>query len=172
MRIVTRDDPSEFAPFDLNKTPKFNRKTDKIQLTVCTYELANAYYYASKMLFEKNPLFYISVALSNAAFACELYLKALLHGYNIDFGNIHGLSNLFNKLPDNIQEYIEQNIAIENRETEFRLCLVEQNDAFVAYRYMNEAKEITVNTTFIVAFAHILKFVYEDIIRQHSEVDE
>ena len=57
------------------------------------------------------------------------------------------------------QEYISKNIAIENREKEFYLCLQEQDQAFPEYRYMCEAKAMSANPKFLFAFAHILKFV-------------
>lgn len=171
MNIVSRDESGGFAPFDLTKTPKFDRKTDKVELASRTYDLANDYFGAAKLLFDKS-FEYMPVVLANIAFSCELYLKALLHGYNIDFGNTHGLKDLFEKLPDHIKDYIAQNIAIKNRDTEFALCLAEQNEAFVTYRYMNEAKFITAHPVFLFAFAHILKFVYEALTEEHSELQE
>lgn len=120
MNIVARDEWGCFAPFDLTKTPKFDRKADKVELAVRSYELANKYFDAATLLF-KQSFEYMPVVLTNVSFACELYLKALLHGYGTDFGNTHGLKNLFEKLPNNIKNYVAQNIAIENRETEFPL---------------------------------------------------
>lgn len=171
MNIVARDEWGCFAPFDLTKTPKFDRKADKVELAVRSYELANKYFDAATLLF-KQSFEYMPVVLTNVSFACELYLKALLHGYGTDFGNTHGLKNLFEKLPNNIKNYVAQNIAIENRETEFPLWLAEQNEAFVTYRYMNEVKSITAHPVFLFAFAHILKFVYEALIEEHSKIQE
>lgn len=112
------------------------------------------------------------VILSNVSFSCELYLKALLFGCEIDFGNTHGLKNLFDKLPLNIKEYISRNIDIDNREREFELCLAEQNEAFVTYRYMNEVKSIAANPRFLFAFAHILKYVYETLTEKQNTIKD
>ncbi len=61
-------------------------------------------------------------------------MKALLYGFAIDFSRIHGWKALFEKLPQNEQDYITKNIATEkNRENEFFLCLKEQNNAFTEY---------------------------------------
>ena len=168
MNLVSRDESGCFAPFDLTKTPKFDRKADKVKLAINSYDLANKYFDAATLLFKKSFEF-MPVVLTNISFSCELYLKALLHGYGIGFGNTHGLKNLFDKLPNDIRDYIAQNIAIDNREKEFVLCLAEQNEAFVTYRYMNEVKSITAHPVFLFAFAHILKFVYEALTEEHRE---
>lgn len=169
MNLVLREERGGFAPFDLTKTPKFDRKTEKVELAIRSYDLANTYFSAAKLLFDTS-FQYMPVVLTNIAFSCELYLKALLHGYNIDFGNTHGLKDLFEKLPTDIQDYVSQNIAIENRDTEFNLCLAEQNNAFVTYRYMNEAKSITAHPIFLFAFAHILQFIYETLTEKYSQL--
>ena len=172
MNIVSRNDCGEFAPFDLTQTPKFDRTTDKVELAIRSYEIANKYLAAAKLLLEKS-FEYMPVVLSNVAFSCELYLKALLHGYAIDFGNAgHGLYDLFQLLPDYVRDYISQNIAIENRDAEFNLSLKEQNTAFVTYRYMNEVKTITANPGFLFAFALILKFVYEMLTKEQDQQAE
>ena len=168
MDLVSREESGDFAPFDLTKTPKFDKRTDKILLAISTFRLANEYFEAATFLL-KQKIHLMPVILTNIAFSCELYLKALLHGYGTDFGNTHGLKNLFEKLPSDIKDYVAQNIAIDNRKTEFPLCLAEQNEAFITYRYMNEAKSITAHPVFLFAFAHILKFVYEMLTEEHSE---
>ena len=170
MNVVSRGENGNFAPFNLTQTPKFNKKTDKVQLAISTFKIANNYFEAAQILLKQIHL--MPVVLTNISFACELYLKALLHGYNVDFGNTHGLKDLFVKLPEDIKNYISQNIAIDNRDTEFELCLTEQNDAFIIYRYMNEVKTITANPYFLFAFAHILKFVYESLIEEYSKTKE
>ena len=55
----------------------------------------------------------------------RMLLKAILYGFGVDFSKTHGLKGLFEKLPQNEQEYISKNIAIENREKEFYLYLQE-----------------------------------------------
>ena len=112
------------------------------------------------------------VTLANVAFSCELLLKAILYGFGVDFSKTHRLKGLFEKLPQNEQEYISKNIAIENRETEFYLCLQEQDQAFPEYRYMCEAKAMSANPKSLFAFAHILKFVYESLVRENEKNEE
>lgn len=155
------------APFDLTKSRKYDRNTDQLALSKNFYELACTYYDVAHHIFPY--LGWMPVTLSNAAFSCELFLKSLLYGFGTNFKNTHGLKSLFELLPKGEQIYIENNIAIENREVEFHLCLEEQNNAFPEYRYMCEAKAITGNPLFLLAFADILKFVYESLVKENAK---
>ena len=159
-----------FAPFDLSKTRKFDRKKDQDSLRKSFYKLGVQYFEVS--CFTIRNLNWMPVTLANVAFSCELLLKAILYGFGVDFSKTHGLKGLFEKLPQNEQEYISKNIAIENREKEFYLCLQEQDQAFPEYRYMCEAKAMSANPKFLFAFAHILKFVYESLVRENEKNEE
>lgn len=163
-------DIENFAPFDLKKSRKYNRNTDQLELCKSFYELASTYYDVARHTFLRPE--WMPVTLSNIAFSCELFLKSLLYGFGIDFKKIHGLKNLFELLPRSEQSYIENNIAIENRNVEFQLCLKEQNEAFPEYRYMCETKAITGNPLFLFAFADILKFVYESLVKENAQQHE
>lgn len=164
------EDIDNFAPFDLAKSRKYNRNTDQFALSKGFYELASVYYDVALHIALRPE--WMSVTLSNIAFSCELFLKSLLYGFGIDFKNTHGLKNLFELLPQNEQSYIEGNIKIENREIEFQLCLKEQNDAFVEYRYMCGAKSIVGNPLFLLAFADILKFVHDALVKENAKQQE
>ena len=157
-----------FAPFDLSKTRKFDRKKDQESLRKSFYKLGVQYFEVS--CFTIKNLNWMPVTLANVAFSCELLLKAILYGFGVDFSKRHSLKNLFEKLPQNEQEYISKNIAIENREKEFYICLQEQDQAFPEYRYMCEAKAMSANPKFLFAFAHILKFVYESLVRENEKM--
>ena len=159
-----------FAPFDLSKTRKFDRKKDQESLRKSFYKLGAQYFEVS--CFTIKNLNWMPVTLANVAFSCELLLKAILYGFGVDFSKTHGLKGLFEKLPQNEQEYISKNIAIENREKEFYLCLQEQDQAFPEYRYMCEAKAMSANPKFLFAFAYILKFVYESLVSENEKKEE
>ena len=116
-------------------------KTDKVELAIRSYDLANIYFAAANLLLEKS-FEYMPVVLANTAFSCELYLKALLHGYNIDFGRAHGLKALFEQLPSDTRDYISQNTAIKNREKEFPLCLAEQNEDVYKRQHLASFDEV------------------------------
>ena len=157
-------------PFDLTKSPKYDRNTDKIALRKNFYELASVYYDVARHICPY--IEWMPVTLTIAAYSCELFLKSLLFGFNIDFGKTHKLKDLFELLPKREQFYIEKNIAIENRKRDFQSCLSEQNDAFVEYRYMSEAKAIVGDPVFLLAFADILKFVYEALVEESAKRHE
>ena len=67
------------ANFYLKKHDKENSITDSMQLSQGYYRSADEYYMASKFL--TQDLNFMMVALTNIAFSCELYLKALLVGF-------------------------------------------------------------------------------------------
>lgn len=156
-----------FAPFDLSKTRKFDRKKDQDSLRKSFYKLGVQYFEVSCFTIKNSN--WMPVTLANVAFSCELLLKAILYGFGVDFSKTHGLKGLFEKLPQNEQEYISKNIAIENKEKEFYLCRQEQDQAFPEYRYMCEAKAMSANPKFLFAFAHILKFVYESLVSENEK---
>lgn len=95
-----------FAPFDLSKTRKFDRKKDQESLRKSFYKLGVQYFEVS--CFTIKNLNWMPVTLANVAFSCELLLKAILYGFGVDFSKTHGLKGLFEKLPQNEQEYISK----------------------------------------------------------------
>lgn len=144
-----------FAPFDLSKTRKFDRKKDQESLRKSFYKLGVQYFEVS--CFTIKNLNWMPVTLANVAFSCELLLKAILYGFGVDFSKTHGLKGLFEKLPQNEQEYISKNIAIENREKEFYICLQEQDQAFPEYRYMCEAKAMSGKSKVLICICTYFK---------------
>ena len=52
MSVTSKIENESFAPFDIAKTRKFNRKTDKDELAVNTYKLACEYFDAATILFK------------------------------------------------------------------------------------------------------------------------
>ena len=166
---MNNDDNS--TPFDLSKTRKYDKKTDKDKLSKNFYKDAKIYLEVAMHCFSFN-LNWMPAVLCNISFSCELFLKAILYGFGIDFKNTHGLKNLFEKLPENKQSFIKKsfikkNILMKNTEEEFMRCLAEQNEAFTQYRYMCEAKSIVGNPKFLFAFADILKDVYESLVKEN-----
>lgn len=92
----------------------------------------------------------------NAAFACELYMKAILIHNSAD-GTIargHKLDELFNALPKDAQNQIE---TLFNKKLKHDLhsLLVEISTAFVEWRYAFEGG-VRINVTGILAFATAL----------------
>lgn len=100
----------------------------------------------------------------NVAFACELYMKAILIHNSAD-GTIakgHKLDELFNALPNDAQNQIE---TLFNKKLKHDLhsLLEEISTAFVEWRYAFEGG-VRINVTGILTFATALR-EYVDILR-------
>lgn len=107
----------------------------------------------------------ITPAVVNAAFACEVFLKLLLHDAGVKIRKSHRLEDLFNRLPDDIQkELTMRTIAKYGKwENVFRQKYISEiSDAFQEWRYIYEndwsksaVKHIEVG--FLLAFRDSLK---------------
>lgn len=93
----------------------------------------------------------------NGAFACELYLKALMIKNSSDdsFKEGHKLTELFRQLPSDIQNKVK--IAFENRGfMKLEALLTEMDEAFIKWRYAFEGP-VEGHISELLAFAGILK---------------
>ena len=151
---------SNFASYDLIKNRKTNENKESQFRAVSFYKQANDFYYSSKFLFDAGKLDYMNVILTNTAFACELYMKALLYHFNITFNSTHGLKDLFEKLEDLEKDFISKNIFNNSpHKDNFEMCLNEQNEAFKQYRYSCEVNRLVGDFNFLFCFAKILEYV-------------
>ena len=110
---------------------------------------------------------YSTPGIVNSAFACEVFIKALLvyHGMTLDqikpIG--HLLENLWNaysikdsQTSSQVQESI-RNYFQSDDNTLFDRKLKEASNAFVDWRYMYEGREAELNLHFLMAFREILR---------------
>ena len=75
-------------------------------------------------IIDKGKLCQLTVpAVVNAAFACEMFLKALLMKYGISYSKEHSLVKLFDLLPSNVKKEINHFCGDLNDETKFRTDL-------------------------------------------------
>ena len=93
----------------------------------------------------------------NAAFSCELYLKAIfIHNSPVDeFPCGHKLDELFDLLPNNIQNALINDFS-KRCSTDFHSFLHDSGDAFVEWRYALE-KGVSINITALTTFAETLE---------------
>lgn len=93
----------------------------------------------------------------NIAFACELYMKAILiddsTGDTIIRG--HKLDELFDVLPTDAKVQIEAMYSDQHKR-DFKSLLSEISNAFIDWRYAFE-KGVHINVTGILAFANALE---------------
>jgi len=110
---------------------------------------------------------YSTPGIVNSAFACEVFIKALLvyHGMTLDqikpIG--HRLEKLWNayaikdsqtssQVQDSIRNYFQS-----GDNTLFDRKLKEASNAFVDWRYMYEGREVELNLHFLMAFREVLR---------------
>jgi len=75
-----------------------NRKTNPIDLADSSHSHGVGFLEASKHILRYMPE-YSDVAGANLAFACELFIKSMLHFQGIKFKKEHNLKNLYLLLP-------------------------------------------------------------------------
>lgn len=102
----------------------------------------------------------------NMAFACELYIKAILiyNSNNDKIEKSHDLKKLFETLPADAQSKIKT-IFSEKSDGDLETILPEINTAFVDWRYAYE-KNVDIDLTSIQAFAESLKKYVDKNIRK------
>lgn len=85
---------------------------------------------------------YSTPATVNSAFACEVFLKALLLSYGMPAGKKHKLKELYEALPEDAKEWIKHETLIHyggSWTDAFGFEHLEQiSDAFVEWRYSYE----------------------------------
>lgn len=115
-----------------------------------------------------NVEWYTTPAIVNSAFACEVFLKALLLYYNIKLKREHKLKDLYELLPKNDKEQIKQGTLIKypvGWENGFGLERLEHiSDAFVEWRYSYEyvpgkRGSLQIDIGFLNAFRNTLRDV-------------
>lgn len=101
-------------------------------------------------------------AIVNYAFACEVYMKALLMKTGTKEIKGHNLLDLFDMLPNNIQMNIQQ--TIDCSKSPFREMLKNTSDLFEECRYIYEYKSLHINLKFLQELSVSLKNVSHKII--------
>lgn len=122
-----------------------NIKTNKKELAKSAFRNAEEFYIGAGLIFMQD-IHLIQVVSVNLAFACELYLKAILYELDLDFGRTHRIIELFQLLPEEYQNKIKENVHFKYEKKEnFELVLEEISDAFVFLRYSHERKAVVSN---------------------------
>ena len=86
--------------------------------------------------------FYTSPAVINSAFACEVFMKAMLLYYGEPTHKMHKLKNLYEALPDEVREWVKSVTSMNCRDLwvdSFGFEILDQvSNAFVEWRYIYE----------------------------------
>ncbi len=144
-----------------------NVKTNKKDLAKSAFRNAEEFYIGAGLIFVQD-IQLIQVVSVNLAFACELYLKAMLYELNVDFGRTHRIVELFRLLPEEYQKKIKENVHFKyDKEYNFHLILEEISDTFVFLRYSHERKAVVGNwdglSTISTAMMKVSREVVEKI---------
>lgn len=97
-------------------------------------------------------------AIVNCAFACELYLKALL--FNQGKLRLHRLDKLWERLPQEMRTRLELELSERYGviHDAFGIPYIKQiADAFQSWRYSFESSHLRIETVFLFAFRDILQ---------------
>lgn len=104
---------------------------------------------------------YSTPAIVNSAFACEVYLKALLRFYAIPVKKEHGLKEFFELLPEKTKQWIKQTVLIISGgkwTDSFGLDMLDSiSNAFVEWRYVYEYSKMQIDIGFLAAFRNALR---------------
>lgn len=102
----------------------------------------------------------------NTAFACELFLKALLMWENKKPKKVHKIRELFQKLEDETRVAIQREADV----LDWNFFLDEVNDAFQEWRYLSERDEaLGINVAELIGFAKSLEKVYKKVVLDGEE---
>ena len=138
-------------------------KTMELEYRICSYlafKHARDFFKSAKILDEKN---IFKPVMVNIAFACELYMKALLIWKNQsqDIIGEHKLQELFYMLGESVQRQIKEESGIE-RWDEF---LLHSSNAFCAWRYYYEKDNVMFgHLGGLLTFAGVLDEICENTI--------
>ncbi len=131
---------------------------NNVDLSVCIDE-ADWFLYVAEKINNLNDIICGGMYpfVVNMAFACELYIKAILiyKSNNNKIEKSHDLKKLFETLPIDVQSNIKT-IFSEKSDGDLEIILPEINTAFVDWRYAYE-KNVSANLSDIQKFAESLK---------------
>ena len=144
------------------KNKALNYKRDNMANDI--WEDAKSYFCATMILEnqrKENELF--SPIVMNAAFACELYSKAILCKYKCEMPiKKHGLKSLYDRFPTSVHKLIRDTY---NGGTikKFEKWIDDIDDIFEFWRYRYEHEKYSVHYGFVLEYMKILNNVTEKI---------
>ena len=134
-----------------------NIKTDPKDLADSSHHHGVEFLKAARFILKCMPE-YGDVIGTNLAFACELFLKSMLHSQRIKFKKEHNLENLYRLLPNVQKEEIRlrvKDVPLRKNE-DFELILSEISHAFVFQRYIYERKGAVADIGSLLGLACVL----------------
>jgi hypothetical protein len=131
---------------------------------ITTNDAAKAYFLAAERCEEQRPInhgqveFLLVPAITNRAFATELYFKAISQNDGKELRG-HDLKKLYDQLADNRKIEIIQEIDMDDES--FDKELEKNANLFVEWRYLFEKEDIQVSWMFLQKLSQSVKIVFE-----------
>lgn len=125
-------------------------------------DAADQFFAVANKCFGKDPMEYLANGFYpyavNIAFACELYVKAIMifRSQNDEFFRGHDLKDLFSYLDTSDFNNIEKQFESQLSKKSFSSFLVENGKTFVDWRYALEA-QVSIDLSGFNVLANILK---------------
>lgn len=107
------------------------------------------------------------VSSVNSAIACEIFLKALLEYYDVEYKKTHNLKELFGLLPEFDQGIIKNRMIdrygswCDSLEISY---LDRIGDTFVTWRYSYEIDNAKLYCSFLICFRNVLQAVLQGLL--------
>lgn len=140
------------------ETRELKTEQEFVDFGFSTMENAHQYSIVANLIWENCELFRKTscVMVTNAALACELYMKSIIALSSKKQERGHELNKLFNKIKSkDIKDQIQSNLPYS--QDDFLNSLNDVSEAFLVVRYSNESKGMTIETEFIIRFMNSLK---------------
>lgn len=140
------------------ETRELKTEQEFVDFGFSTMENAHQYSIVANLIWENCELFRKTscAMVTNAALACELYMKSIIALSSKKQERGHELNKLFNKIKSkDIKDQIQSNLPYS--QDDFLNSLNDVSEAFLVVRYSNESKGMTIETEFIIRFMNSLK---------------
>ena len=145
--LLKINDKGETKKIIISNIDKVAIITNEKQYT--KYEHACNFYYAAKRCLmdikQENIRYLVIPYMANSAFACEIFLKAIIEEKGNIYTPSHELYKLFNELLKDIKKKIKNKFKEENFEEKLRKCSKIFEDFRYLYENIYNSEEIDLN---------------------------
>lgn len=153
------------------ETRELKTEQEFVDFGFSTMENAHQYSIVANLIWENCELFRKTscAMVTNAALACELYMKSIIALSSKKQERGHELNKLFNKIKSkDIKDQIQSNLPYS--QDDFLNSLNDVSEAFLVVRYSNESKGMTIETEFIIRFMNSLKKICTKLYEEQLNV--
>ena len=160
-------------PCNLANVENRELKTEQefVDFVFSTMENAHEYSIVANLIWENCELFRKTscAMVTNAALACELYMKSIIALSSKEQARGHLLNELFEQInSEDIKKQIQSNLPYS--QDDFLNSLNDISDAFRKVRYLNESTGMAIEAEFIIRFMNSLKKICTKLYEEQLNV--